>query len=68
MDTKQLLNAKKELENKLLEVIDNEIGSFHEQTGLRIDGISIHFAQFQTADGTTIGAVYPEKVTCRILI
>lgn len=67
MDTKQLLNGKKELENRLLVVINKELDSFHERTGLKIDGISVHFAQFETFDGK-IGSVWPEKVTCKILL
>jgi len=67
MDTKQLLKAKKELENRLLVVINKELDAFHEQTGLKIDEVSVHFAQFETADGK-IGSIWPEKVTCKILL
>jgi hypothetical protein len=67
MDTKELLNAKKELENRLLVVISKELDSFHAKTGLVIDEVKVTIAQFETADGK-IGSVWPEKVTCKILL
>jgi len=67
MDTRQLLNAKKELENNILIAIDKEIDSFHKQTGLTIDEINISFAQFRTYDNI-LGSVWPEKVICKILM
>ena len=67
MDTKQLLNAKIELEDRILIALNKEFDSFHAQTGLTIDGISVHFVQFETADGK-IGAHWPDKVNCKILL
>jgi len=67
MDTKELLEAKKSLESRIALDIQNEIDSFHEQTGLTMDEINIHFAVFQNFDGS-IGSISIDKVNCHILL
>ena len=42
MDTKQLLKAKKELENRLLVVINKELDAFHEHLPPRFSNQFVH--------------------------